>query len=195
MFAKSPIAGNVKTRLIPLLGPKKACQLHEEMVASLMQRLSNSKHKIQIWTDNLAEGFSFPQFKTEQKLQLGRDIGEKMRDAMENGLKTFNQVVLVGSDLPEVDHLYINQALSFLKNFDYVIGPTEDGGFGLIAGKHCDYRIFRNINWGQDKVLSRLIENIVSLRLTYALLPVIWDVDEPIDYFRYKKWRRDRANT
>ena len=191
VFAKNPVPGKVKTRLIPLLGEKKACELHAELVASVMKRLETLTGMIQIWIDEEPISPFFTRFKVEKRLQAGRDIGQRMGHAMTFGLSESNRVILIGSDLPEIDQTYIDQTIKLLGKYDYIFGPAEDGGFGLIAGNQFDSRLFTDVSWGGAKVLSTLIRNTKALSKTYALLPSIWDVDGPGDYVRYKKWIAD----
>ena len=74
VFAKNPVPGKVKTRLVPLLGEKKACELHKELVASVMKRLEGLGRMVQIWADEEPISPFFDQFKIEKRLQNGRGI-------------------------------------------------------------------------------------------------------------------------
>ena len=94
VFAKNPVPAKVKTRLVPLLGEKKACELHKELVASVMKRLEGLGSMVQIWADEEPISPFFAQFKIEKRLQNGRDIGQRMSHAMAWGLKEADGVIL-----------------------------------------------------------------------------------------------------
>ena len=74
-----------------------------------------------------------------------------MLHAIENGLRKA-KVILVGSDLPPLDRFYIDEADKALDAYDVVFGPTEDGGFGLIATKIVFSDMFNLVNWSSDSV-------------------------------------------
>ncbi|MDC2963852.1 TIGR04282 family arsenosugar biosynthesis glycosyltransferase [Gammaproteobacteria bacterium] len=188
VFARTPIIGEVKTRLIPILGPKGAYELHKNMTARLISSLSSLQTDIQIWTDISAENRFLKEFGLSVINQVGEELGEKMSNAIIQGLATHEKVALIGTDLPELDSIYLANAFEKLERFDIVIGPTLDGGFGLIAVQRFNRSIFDGLVWGGPHVFSGLIGNIEKSNLDYCLAPLLWDVDGPADFARYEKW-------
>ena len=62
-----------------------------------------------------------------------------------------------------------------------VLGPAEDGGYGLVGVKAEIPDMFSDIDWGTEKVLSQTCNRLNRGGLSYSLLPLIWDVDRPED--------------
>ena len=105
--------------------------------------------------------------------------------SISDGLGRSERVVLVGSDCPPIDSGYVAQALALLKDHDVVLGPAEDGGYGLIGARRLLPEIFTDIIWSSDHVLSDTCSRLNEGLVNYAMLPLIWDVDRPTDIDRY----------
>ena len=162
VFARTPKIGEVKTRLIPILGPKGSYELHKNMTARLVRSLSSLQADIQIWTDISAENRFLKALGPLVIEQVGEGLGEKMSNAIIQGLATYEKVALVGTDLPELDSSYLANAFEKLERFNIVIGPALDGGFGLIAAKKFNSSIFDGLVWGGPRVFRDLIRNIAE---------------------------------
>lgn len=134
---------------------------------------------------------------THLSLQVSGDLGDKMRLALNQQIKSHQTVVLVGSDCPAFTPHIIENAFTELekKSSDVVLIPAEDGGFVLI-GCNCllPEDLFQDITWGQDDVLERTVERLKARTLSYHLLPTLWDVDHPEDVLRWKAERKNRDN-
>ena len=79
----------------------------------------------------------------------------------------------------------IREAFNRLDRHEVVLGPAEDGGYGLIGVKDKVPLIFRDITWSTASVLSDTCRRLNDVGSSYALLPSIWDVDRPADAERY----------
>ena len=145
VFARTPIVGEVKTRLIPLLGEAGSCELHKEMILRLIKSLSSIRSDIEIWTDKDQEDPFLTNLAYPLIRQVGDDLGEKMGHAITKGLARYDKVALIGTDLPELDSVYLENAFKELDRYPVVIGPTSDGGFGLIALTKFKNRIFSGL--------------------------------------------------
>jgi len=188
VFAKTPIIGAVKTRLIPLLGSSGACNFHKDMILRLMNSLSSLQSDIEIWTDRDLDNPFLKNLGYPLILQRGENLGEKMAVAITEGLRQCEKVALIGIDLPELNNEYIIEAFEKLDQSSFVIGPALDGGFGLIAASEFDKAIFDGLVWGGAEVFCGLVENIRKLDLSYHIAPTLWDVDVPEDYARFQEW-------
>ena len=73
-----------------------------------------------------------------------------------------------------------------LKVNDLILGPSNDGGYWLIAfserllSKNL-YLPFINIKWSQEDVLQETINNFSSMNLKYEFLKRKTDIDTIID--------------
>lgn len=92
------------------------------------------------------------------------------------------QIVLVlGSDLPGLTSAHLDQALQQLTTRDLVLGPAADGGYYLLGLKKNRPELFRGIAWGSPAVQTQTLAVADRLDLSWALLPILTDIDRPAD--------------
>jgi rSAM/selenodomain-associated transferase 1 len=190
IFAKAPIPGQVKKRLIPVLGEQGAAKLHQEMLEQKLRLARDNMIApvdLYCWPD--ANHPHFLDIQSRYQLQLhaqqGGHLGERMADAMLKSISEQSHAVLIGTDSPPLDKDYIVKAFQELKNgADAVIGPAEDGGYILIGLSRFDKQIFEDIKWGGEKVYSQTISKLEQLGYNYVELVTLWDVDRPNDLER-----------
>ena len=66
-------------------------------------------------------------------LQRGGNLGCRMHRQLQLGFaRGFEQLVLIGSDLPDLQSGDLVQAFALLERHDLVLGPAEDGGYWLL---------------------------------------------------------------
>ena len=185
IFCKLPEPGKVKTRLAESLGDEEAAELSAALAKRTIVELSES-FRSEIWF-TLEDRFGFiKQFGgVDKRQQVGCDLGDRMKFALLNGLKRSSRVVLVGSDCPCIDAVYVSEAFKGLDHHEVVLGPAEDGGYGLIGIKDKVPLIFDDILWSTASVLSDTCHRLNHAGICYSLLPLIWDVDRPADAERY----------
>lgn len=186
IFAKAPIIGKVKTRLIPALGAEGACQLYEEMARKIIVNLSESKicqAKVYSHLDITHQFFKDLEISNALKVypQHGNDLGERMFQAVKSRLIKFSKVIVIGTDCPDYSADYIESAIHVLDKKDVVIGPATDGGYVLIGMKTPEPHVFTQIKWGQNTVLEKTLERLIEKSLTYQLLSPLHDIDVPAD--------------
>ncbi len=188
IFCKSPVSGKVKTRLIPALGEDRALDLYQQMFERLMADLLQGTSPTELWVSPDKDHVFFEQYAVPRFQQTGADLGVRMSAALRDGLNRYASVILVGTDLPLINRSYIERAVSSLRDHDVVLGPAEDGGYGLVGVKAETFAMFSDIEWGTERVLSQTCARLNSKGLDYSLLPLIWDVDRPRDLQRYNAW-------
>tara|TARA_R110000772_G_scaffold26400_14_gene68138 strand:+ start:82 stop:699 length:618 start_codon:yes stop_codon:yes gene_type:complete len=184
MFAKAPVPGKVKTRLIPALGEQGALDLYLWLLQRQMLVLNNSRLcSTQLWVDQNPEYPVFKQFKGVIKVQKGQSLGDRMADAVQTVLRHYKAVLIIGSDCPEIDDAYLEQALLRLNDnaTDVVLGPALDGGYVLIGMKQACEALFEGIEWGTESVRRDTLKLISSHGLTHAELPFLRDIDTAED--------------
>ena len=188
IFCKAPVLGKVKTRLIHKIGSNAALDLYKQMFERLMADFLLDTRQTELWiSSDKGHGF-FEQYAVPRFLQVGAGLGARMSGALRDGLARHESVILVGTDLPLINKSYVDKAVSSLRDHDVVLGPAEDGGYGLVGVKADIPDLFSNINWGTEKVLSQTCKKLNRGGLAYSLLPLIWDVDRPEDLQRYNAW-------
>ena len=191
VFAKAPLPGEVKTRLLPELTPRQAAGLHRSLVGDTLRRLSAARlASIELWC---APHPDLPFFRA-QALRFGLelfqqsngDLGERMAQAAREGLSRCRRLVLVGTDCPALDGAYVARALTTLARRDAVLGPAEDGGYVLLGLKRAAPELFAEIPWGTREVARLTRERMAALGWRWAELPCLWDLDRPPDLARYR---------
>lgn len=194
-FAKWPEAGRVKTRLIPALGVAGALDAHLTLTLAVLNNLCGSGLKVQFWWNRAVEPVpvdaqevvrTIEQRGLEQKIQQGVTLGDRMLEALENGLQSHALALIVGSDCPSVEPEYVHQAVANLQTCDVVLGPSDDGGYVLIGARRVVPHMLDGIEWGTEAVLEQTCARLKKLGLSVGLLEPRWDVDEPEDWARFQ---------
>jgi rSAM/selenodomain-associated transferase 1 len=188
IFCKAPVLGQVKTRLIRKIGARGALDLHKQLCKRLMANLSLDRSLAELWISTDKDDSFFEQFRVPRFQQAGVDLGSRMSGALRDGLTRHESVILIGTDLPLINMSYIDCAVSSLRDNDVVLGPAEDGGYGLVGVKAEPPDMFSDIDWGTKNVLCQTCKRLNGGGLGYSLLPLIWDVDRPEDLQRYDAW-------
>ncbi len=183
IFVRSPVPGEVKTRLVPPLSPQQACDLYRAFLDDLFSRLSKIKKvdvtvfysggNAEIFEDTLPKRFSIVP-------QEGASLGERILNAFRLLLGEEGAfAAIIGSDSPDIPMTYLKRAYLKLKHKDIVLGPALDGGYYLIAMKRVIPGLFGNIAWSEPTVLRDTLERIETEKLTFSMLPLWYDVDDP----------------
>ena len=191
IVAKAPVAGQVNTRLIPDIGVEAATALQFELIQSRLESLNETKLcETQLWCAPDVHHPFFQQCQSQYNIELhkqsGDDLGVRMSSAIEQSLKKFKRVVLVGTDAPSLSCEHIETAIEQLENHDVVIGPAEDGGYVLIGMSQHSDAVFQVVEWGTDQVLDETRAKIQENKLSCFELEPCWDIDRVEDYLRYK---------
>jgi len=193
-FAREPLAGSVKTRMMPELSPGQACDLHRELVLWTCRTLTGAGlGPVQL---AVAGRLAHPLFEQCRSMgadlgrQRGSNLGERMYDALARALGRYPKVVLVGSDCPAIDREYLVGATKALDTAELVLGPAADGGYVLIGARRILPAVFAGVHWGTETVFSETADRLERLGLRWAALPMLADVDRPEDL---PGWRALRA--
>lgn len=188
LMAKAPLAGDVKTRLVPPLTAPEAAALNlcflRDMAANI-QSVSDieAASGLVVYTptgsesafaDVLPEGFAL-------LAQRGESLGERLCNATDDLLrKGYASVCLINSDSPTLPKSILIQAIeSLMVDGDRVVlGAAEDGGYYLIGLKHPHRNLFNGIAWSTSEVFASTRERAAEIDLPVELLPPWYDVDD-----------------
>jgi rSAM/selenodomain-associated transferase 1 len=189
VFAKAPVPGQVKTRLIPALGAVGAAMLHTTLVERAIETAVATKHDMTLYcTPDAGHAFfvsCVEDFDVALEVQVpDADLGARMLTALESGLREYSQVVLIGSDCPALTRKHLLSAEAALAATDVALIPAEDGGYVLIAARKTHPMMFANIRWGEATVLVSQQAALQACGLGVSLLDTLWDVDRPEDLRR-----------
>lgn len=195
VFAKTPVMGQVKTRLETVLGQQGALALHK----ALMEKVVNTVKEcdlsaMELWVSSNKNHEYFVSLCNSMNIaekdiheQRGDDLGARMAHAAADALQRADYVILLGADCPSVDAEYLHQALQLLEGGeDIVFGPAEDGGYVLLGLRLVAAEIFTEIPWGTAEVMQLTRQRLLQSGKKWAELPARWDVDRPEDLLRLR---------
>ena len=191
IFTKSPVLGEVKTRLQPDYSTEQSLIIHKRLTLNTLE-LSKDLIELDIelcCTPDRNTLFFLDcenNFPITLNNQQGADLGERMAYSFSVALQTNDKVIVIGTDCPDIDKGYITQAFDALNENDAVIGPAADGGYVLLGLRKFSLDLFTDISWGSDKVFSQTQKVLNNLSWSYKELDIMYDLDRPEDLLRYK---------
>lgn len=176
VFVKNIKLGTVKTRLAKTIGDYGAFEVYSELVKiteKATKELNIDKH---IYFSNaVVDNKWINDFKT---IQNGVDLGERMRNAFKDGFDAgYKRIVLIGSDLPDINSKHIEKGLEALNTNDVVFGPAEDGGYYLVGLAKMNSEIFTDKPWSQSNLLEQTLHELHKNDITVSILDTLNDID------------------
>ena len=187
VFARAPVPGQTKTRLIPAFGAEGAAKIHLHLLrqtATVVSRAECGTSELWCMPDD-----SHPEFRRLERAfgiplhqQVGADLGARLGHAVQAGLERSTGVILIGTDCPDLSTYDLEQAAQHLhRGVDAVLGPATDGGYYLLALRRFAPNLFADIAWGTDRVLGQTRKRLRDLRWHWRELRELADVDRPED--------------
>jgi hypothetical protein len=186
VFARAPVPGEAKTRLIPSLGAAGAAALQRQLIErTLRTACAVPGARVTLWVaGNVAHPFiaaAAARFGVAVAAQAGVDLGARMHHAF---VATAAPLVLIGTDCPQLAPDDLSAAAGALENHEVVIQPATDGGYVLIGLARPQPALFDSIAWGGPEVLRQTKARIAALGLRCALRPALDDLDTAADLAR-----------
>lgn len=188
VFAKAPVAGLAKTRLIPALGPDGAARLAERLLAhTLQQALALSVDHLELCVSPTDQ---HPAFERARNAVPGRlhitqqgdgDLGERMHRAFSRVLRSHARVLLIGTDAPSLNAPLLGQAMQALDSHPAVFVPALDGGYALVGLTRPAPVLFQAMTWSTPQVMDDTRTRAQRIGLPWFELPPVADIDEPAD--------------
>jgi len=194
VFCKAPVAGQVKTRLIPQLTAQQAVDVHIELTERTLTLLHEAQIcPIQLWCSPDTSHPFYEQcvnnYGVSLHIQRGNDLGERMHHAIQSGLEKSSTILLIGCDCPSLriqDFESAIKALQLEMKTDVVIAPAEDGGYVMIGLNNAYPDLFINMTWGNEDVYQNTLQRITDLELTLFESRRHWDIDTFEDLQRFR---------
>lgn len=183
IFAKPPIAGTVKTRLIPAVGGVQAAELAEAFLrdtVAVVRKLGRAESIIAATAPFAREYLRGHQM----WIQPPGDLGVRMEAILRRALLAHSMAFAIGADSPGLPVTCLDQARNRLESHDVVLGPSLDGGFYLIGVKHCPPGLLRGIDWSRPTTMQQTISRLRQQGLSVATLPTWFDVDTAAELSR-----------
>jgi rSAM/selenodomain-associated transferase 1 len=186
IFAKAPVPGQVKTRLIPALGEIGAARLaHRMLLDTVTAAVAANLSLPELCTDPHPLDESWQGFLPPQPLRMTAqgegDLGERLARAAKRMIALGERVLLIGTDCPELDASRLRVAASALETRDGVIHPALDGGYALLGLRRFDPSLFNSITWSTPTVATETIARIRALGWSLHIGETLRDIDQPED--------------
>ena len=186
VFAKAPLAGHAKTRLIPALGAQGAADLAERLMHLAVAHALEAQLgpvELCVTPDRTHRAFADAVARHGVALteQGDGDLGERMARALARLLCSQPNALLIGTDAPGLDAAYLRAAAEALRDADAVFGPAADGGYTLVGLKRPAPDLFLRMRWSHAQVMAHTRERLAQAGLRHVELPVLHDIDEPAD--------------
>lgn len=186
IFAKAPVPGRVKTRLISVLGEVGAARLAQQMLLATIaeaeaaglsapELCATPHHDDAEWLPFL------PDAAIRYSDQGDGDLGERLGRAANRVLGAGEAILLIGTDCPALDRHKLRAAAAALLSNDAVIHPTVDGGYALLGLRRFDRSLFEGIEWSSATVAAETIKRIEALGWSLSVGDTLRDVDVPAD--------------
>jgi hypothetical protein len=189
VFAKAPIAGQVKTRLIPALRPEEAADLYRALLVDTLDVVDSSDARVTVAFTPATGRRHLERLLGARRrlvLQPPGDLGTRLEGAIdmlqESGGK---RVLVVGSDCPGLTAERIREAYRALENAPVVLGPALDGGFYLFGVSRSVPGLLRDIPWSTGRELESTRARLLERGLAVRELPEERDLDTPRDLFEW----------
>lgn len=196
VFVKNIKLGKVKTRLAKTIGNQEAFEVYKILVEKTEEAtkcLPVDRHIY--FSDDIISTKWTNVFKTVQK---GKDLGERMKNAFKDGFdKGYKNIILIGSDLPDISESILTNAFKTIKTNDIVFGPAEDGGYYLVGMKQLYNCVFDNKAWSTSNLLHDTIQELKTQTISFELLETLNDIDTFEDLKTssiYKTYLHDKIN-
>jgi uncharacterized protein len=188
VFVRAPERGRVKTRLAASIGTEAALRIYRRLAEHTLREAEalaaedveirvhytpgDSGDAVRAWLDGSARYLP----------QADGDLGMRMEDAFARAFADGGeQVVIVGSDLPELRASLLRRAFELLDAHPAVVGPARDGGYYLLGLTRPVDSIFRGMEWSTPHVLAETLERFRAAGIHPPLLEELADVDEVED--------------
>lgn len=188
IFTRYPEPGKTKTRLIPVLGDIGAANLQKQMTEQTilqvkeLQKLTKLSVEICFTGGNLEKMRNWLGNDLLYQFQGEGDLGQRMERSLVNAFnQTAKQVIIIGTDCPDLNSQILLDAFEKLQVFNLVLGPAIDGGYYLIGLQKPAAELFTNIHWGTAEVFAKTVEIAEKLNLSIGYLPSLADIDRPED--------------
>lgn len=184
MFAKPPVPGQVKTRLIPVLGSNGAARLAAVFLQDTWASVSALP-----WAKPVLASTGEPKRNglpdsVEVWLQGTGDLGLRLENILRRALGDHPYAIAIGADSPGLPAKFFEQAREALTHVDAVIGPSEDGGFYLLGLRKCPAGLLSGIPWSSPTTCLETIAKLQAAGLTFHILDNWFDVDTAEDLAR-----------
>ncbi len=182
MVAKAPLAGQAKTRLCPPLTSGQAAHLAGAFLRDTIALTRGAAVDVRLLCRDEDERAALLPYAgaASVHVQRGTGLGAALESAFEQGLRDgYAAVAVLGADTPTLPPAVVAQAFAALEgNDDMALGPSDDGGYYLLAARRLHPELFRDMTWSTNDVTAETLRRCAARALRTHLLPEWGDVDD-----------------
>jgi uncharacterized protein len=187
VFVKPPVAGKVKTRLIPIVGANGAAALAEAFFRDTWNGVESLSWALPVVaTTDVIDSNIIPRTETRVWLQGGGALDARIERILRRALRKTPFAIALGADSPGIPRQFLNRAHEALQSADAVLGPCEDGGFYLLGVRQCPSGMLSGIPWSESTTFARTLDRLKELGLKSTILDPWYDIDRPEDLDRLR---------
>ncbi|MBI3696872.1 MAG: TIGR04282 family arsenosugar biosynthesis glycosyltransferase [Acidobacteria bacterium] len=188
LFARAPLPGQVKTRLVGRWTPEQVADLYRAFVLDMWEMLGAfaPASELFLYADaGCAEWRALAG--AQARLQQGAGLGQRMLHCFDElHAAGFGPLLIVGSDSPALSANLLAPWTALLAQSPALLGPAEDGGYYAIGCRQPHPRMFEGVEWSSPRTLSQTAAALQRCGLPPAYLPSHFDVDTPEDLARLR---------
>jgi rSAM/selenodomain-associated transferase 1 len=189
VFARAPVPGRTKSRLIPCLGPEGAARLQQRMTEHVLAAACEAGiGAVSLWCAPSTRHLSFAACRAKHgvalRAQRGADLGERLLHAHDCTFASRRRLLVIGTDCPILTARELRAAAADLLCNDAVVVPAADGGYVLLGLARPCPAVFREIAWGSSEVLAQTLARLRASGLSCRVREALWDVDRAEDLER-----------
>lgn len=186
ILAKAPVAGLVKTRLIPAVGAAGAAHLARRMLEhTLLHALQANVGPVELYaspaiTDARWRNVTLPASVTVSTQPDG-DLGKRLDSGARRILQHGERVLLMGTDSPMLSFQHLQCTAAALEGHDAALLPTFDGGYLVLGLNRFHSSIFMEIPWSTSDVATITLQRMQALHWRIWVGETLADIDRPED--------------
>ena len=186
VMAHWPAPGRCKRRLAQELGAARAAQIQARLTVHTLAAARDARQGYGLELVLAVEGLGgLAASRWGQALGADRTVlqgrgalGLRMQRQFQRAAREgASKVVLIGSDLPELEASDLSAAFTSLGHCQGVLGPALDGGYWLIGLRRPEPELLAGIAWGGAQVLEQTLAAMARRGLEPELLTRRGDLD------------------
>jgi len=189
IFAKAPIEGFTKTRLIPRLGAAGAAELQRTLITRAVDTAKAAMlGPVSLWCAPDCTHPFFQEIAEQHSITLHTQTGDDLGARMDNAFAALcgaMPVLLMGTDCVVIDAALLTRCADALQmGKDAVFLPVEDGGYILVGLTRPIPELFHDMPWITERVMPETRRRAATLGIKIEEPEILWDIDRPEDYER-----------
>lgn len=185
VMAKAPRLGRGKQRLAAEIGASEALRVNRALHVHTLREARDPRWRtlLCVTPDSAVRAHVdvWPR-EVPRIAQGGGDLGERLARA----LAPHRMAAVIGADCPALRRAHIAKAFQALARGAFVLGPSEDGGFWLLAARsgRTAARAMAGVRWSSAHAAADVARNLPQAPI---LLETLYDIDTGADLARWRQ--------